>query len=31
VFEKLLLDNLQKLLLAYGEQLKGTPVAPEVV
>jgi len=30
-FERLLLDNLQKLLLAYGEELKGKPIAPEVV
>lgn len=30
-FEKLLLDNLQRLLLEYGEQIKGKPVAREVV
>lgn len=30
-FEKLLLNNLQKLLLEYGEHLRGEPVAPEVV
>jgi len=30
-FEKLLLDNLQKLLLDFGEHLRGKPVAPEVV
>ena len=30
-FEKLLLDNLQKLLLTYGEELRGKPIAPEVV
>jgi tetratricopeptide (TPR) repeat protein len=30
-FEKLLLDNLQKLLLEYGEELKGSPVSHEVV
>jgi hypothetical protein len=30
-FEKLLLDHLQKLLLAYGEELKGKPIAPKVV
>jgi len=29
-FEKLLLDNLQKLLIEYGEQLK-TPIKPEYV
>jgi hypothetical protein len=31
VFEKLLFDNLQKLLLEYGKDLKGEQVAPEVV
>lgn len=30
-FEKLLLDNLQKLLLEYEEDVEGKPVAPEVV
>jgi tetratricopeptide (TPR) repeat protein len=30
-FEKLLVDNLQKLLIACAEQLEGKPVAPEVV
>jgi len=30
-FERLLLDNLQKLLLEYGEKIKGQPVSPEVV
>src|SRR2546423_3812938 len=30
-FEKLLLDHLQKLLLGYGEEIKGQPIAPEVV
>jgi NB-ARC domain-containing protein len=30
-FEKLLLNNLQTLLLDYGERLKGAPVSPEVV
>ncbi|HEY0378914.1 MAG TPA: tetratricopeptide repeat protein [Pyrinomonadaceae bacterium] len=30
-FEKLLLDNLQRLLLEYGADIKGSPVAPEVV
>src|SRR5215212_4232563 len=30
-FERLLLDNLQRLLLAYGEQLKGAPIEPQVV
>lgn len=30
-FEKLLLNNLQRLLLEYGEHLRGEPVAPEVV
>jgi tetratricopeptide (TPR) repeat protein len=30
-FDNLLLDNLQKLLLQYSEQLKGEPVSPEVV
>ncbi|MFL6211127.1 MAG: TIR domain-containing protein [Pyrinomonadaceae bacterium] len=30
-FERLLFDNLQKLLLAYGEKINGQPVAPEVV
>jgi hypothetical protein len=30
-FEKLLLDNLQRLLLEYGEQIRGKPVEPEVV
>jgi tetratricopeptide (TPR) repeat protein len=30
-FEKLLFDNLQRLLLEYGEDIKGSPVAPEVV
>jgi tetratricopeptide (TPR) repeat protein len=30
-FEKLLLDNLQKLLLEYDEHLSGKPAAPEVV
>lgn len=29
--ERLLLDNLQRLLLEYGEQIKGKPVADEVV
>ena len=29
--EKLLLDNLQKLLLDYGEHLKGRPISPEVI
>jgi tetratricopeptide (TPR) repeat protein len=30
-FEKLLLNSLQKLLLAYGEELKGVPITPQVV
>jgi tetratricopeptide (TPR) repeat protein len=30
-FERLLLDNLQKLLLEYGEEIKGQPVSPEVI
>lgn len=30
-FEKLLYDNLQKLLIDYGEKLKGEPVEPEVI
>jgi tetratricopeptide (TPR) repeat protein len=30
-FERLLLDNLQRLLLAYGEQLRGAPIEPQVV
>jgi tetratricopeptide (TPR) repeat protein len=30
-FEKLLHDNLQRLLLDYGEEIRGMPVAPEVV
>lgn len=30
-FEKLLLDNLQRLLLQYGEHIEGKPVADEVV
>ena len=30
-FERLLIDNLQKLLLGYGEEISGQPVAPEVV
>ena len=30
-FERLLLDNLQRLLIEYGEQIRGKPVAPEVV
>ncbi|HKC66473.1 MAG TPA: ATP-binding protein, partial [Pyrinomonadaceae bacterium] len=30
-FEKLLLDNLQRLLLDYSEEIKGKPVAPEVI
>ncbi|MEK6299080.1 MAG: tetratricopeptide repeat protein [Acidobacteriota bacterium] len=30
-FEKLLLDNLQRLLLDYGEQIRGKPLAPEVL
>jgi hypothetical protein len=30
-FEKLLLGNLQELLLQYGEELRGKPIAPEVV
>ncbi|HEX8651772.1 MAG TPA: tetratricopeptide repeat protein [Pyrinomonadaceae bacterium] len=30
-FEKLLLDNLQKLLLEYDEHLSGKPVSPEVL
>src|SRR2546423_2869983 len=30
-FERLLLDNLQRLLLAYGEQIKGAPIEPQVV
>ncbi len=30
-FEKLLLDNLQRLLLDYNERIKGKPVSPEVV
>lgn len=30
-FERLFLDNLQRLLLAYGEQVKGAPVGPQVV
>lgn len=30
-FEKLLLDNLQRLLLEFSEEIKGEPVAPEVV
>ncbi|HYY43492.1 MAG TPA: tetratricopeptide repeat protein, partial [Pyrinomonadaceae bacterium] len=29
--ERLLLDNMQKLLLAYGAEIKGQPVAPEVI
>jgi MinD-like ATPase involved in chromosome partitioning or flagellar assembly len=30
-FEKLLINNLQKLLLEYGEQLRGKPIEPEVI
>ena len=30
-FEKLLLHNLQTLLIEYGEELRGKPVAPEVI
>jgi tetratricopeptide (TPR) repeat protein len=30
-FERLLLDNLQRLLLGYGEKLKGAPIEPQVV
>lgn len=30
-FERLLLDNLQRLLIDYGEQLEGKPVEPQVV
>jgi hypothetical protein len=30
-FEKLLLDNLQRLLLDYGEKIKGEPIAPDLV
>ncbi|HWS90669.1 MAG TPA: tetratricopeptide repeat protein [Pyrinomonadaceae bacterium] len=30
-FERLLLDNLQRLLLTYGEKLKGAPIEPQVV
>lgn len=30
-FEKLLLETLQKLLLDYAEQLKGKPVAPDII
>jgi tetratricopeptide (TPR) repeat protein len=30
-FERLLLDNLQHLLLAFGAQLKGAPIEPQVV
>ena len=30
-FERLLLDNLQRLLLEYGEQIRGKPIEPEVV
>jgi tetratricopeptide (TPR) repeat protein len=30
-FERLLLDNLQRLLIAYSEKTSGKPVAPEVV
>lgn len=30
-FEKLLLDNLLKLLLDYGEEIRGKPIAPEIV
>jgi hypothetical protein len=30
-FERLLLPNLQHLLLEYGEQLRGTPIEPQVV
>ncbi|OLE51758.1 MAG: hypothetical protein AUG51_21075 [Acidobacteria bacterium 13_1_20CM_3_53_8] len=30
-FEKLLLDNLQRLLLDYGEKIKGKPIDPEVI
>ena len=30
-FERLLLDNLQRLLLEYAEEIKGKPVAPESV
>jgi hypothetical protein len=30
-FEKLLLDNLQRLLLEFSEEIEGEPVAPEVV
>ncbi len=30
-FEKLLFDNLQRLLIGYGEEIKGAPVAPEIV
>jgi len=30
-FEKLLLNNLQTLLLDYGERLRGAPVSPEIV
>jgi tetratricopeptide (TPR) repeat protein len=30
-FEKLLLDNLQKLLLEYGEKIEGKPIAREII
>ncbi|PYS92317.1 MAG: NB-ARC domain-containing protein [Acidobacteria bacterium] len=30
-FERLLIDNLQKLLIGYGEEISGKPIAPEVV
>lgn len=30
-FERLLLDNLQRILLGYGEQLRGAPIEPQVV
>lgn len=30
-FEKVLLGNLQRVLLEYGERIRGTPVSPEVV
>jgi hypothetical protein len=30
-FERLLLDNMQRLLLDYGERIKGAPIEPQVV
>jgi hypothetical protein len=30
-FERLLLDNLQRLLIEYGERIKGAPIEPQVV